>query len=111
GSERTARVTYTADVPLPSDLRDALELSLRLPDGEAGDAVEFPVTQTCEIGETVWAGDDAPTIVLTAGSEAEPAPAPVATDDVLARTLGGLGLALGTIGVVLGISARRKAVK
>lgn len=119
GSERTATVTYTATVPLPSDQRDTFELSLRLPDGDAGDVVEFPVAQGCEVGETLWEGDEVPSIVLTSAVEgdehghpgaAEPStPAvAVASDDVLARVLGGLGLVLGTIGLVLGITARRK---
>lgn len=122
GSERTSVVAYAAAVPLAADERDTFELSLRLPDGEVGDAVEFPVVQTCEAGETVWEGDEVPAIVLTAAVEedghgahaAEPAvdtPAAASSDDVIARVLGGLGLVLGTIGLVLGISARRKAVK
>lgn len=129
GSERTAQVVYTAATPLPADQRDTFELSLMLPEGEAGDVVEFPVLQTCEVGETLWSGEEVPTVVLTAAVEgdahghdaveeqSEHAESPVADsaaptgDDIVARALGGLGLALGSIGLVLGITARRKAVK
>ncbi|MGX5680093.1 YcnI family copper-binding membrane protein [Schumannella luteola] len=126
GTERTTSVTYTAATPLDPELRDAFELSLRLPDGQPGDAVEFPVIQSCVAGETVWDGDEVPMIVLTAAEpnahdghtatgehdEATTASTPSGpADDVLARVLGGLGLVLGTIGLVLGISARRKAAQ
>ncbi|MDO7882317.1 YcnI family copper-binding membrane protein [Salinibacterium soli] len=132
GTERTASVTYTAATPLDADLRDAFELSLRLPDGQPGDTVEFPVLQSCVAGETVWDGEEVPMIVLTAAeaddhdghdaavehaeTDEDDAAAPVSAtagpgDDVLARVLGGLGLVLGTIGLVLGISARRKAAQ
>lgn len=131
GSERTAQVVYTAATPLPADQRDTFELSLMLPEGEAGDVVEFPVLQTCEVGETLWSGEEVPAVVLTAAVEGDghghgaaeeqtgdesahsegAAPASQAADDVLARVLGCAGLVLGTIGLVLGITARRKAVK
>lgn len=47
------RVVYTAREPLPSDLRDAFELSVRMPD-EAGETLAFPVVQTCEEGTAEW---------------------------------------------------------
>ena len=55
--------------------RDTIELSMRLPDDAAGETLEFPVLQTCEVGETNWnqvaeEGEEepespAPTIVVT----------------------------------------------
>jgi uncharacterized protein YcnI len=52
-TERVGQVTYTTDVPLPDDQRDAFELSLQLPDA-AGETLAFPVIQTCVKGETGW---------------------------------------------------------
>lgn len=75
----TSEVVYTAKTPLADGLRDTFTLSVPLPAGEAGDVVEFPVLQTCEVGSTEWneetvAGEDepehpAPSIVLTAASD------------------------------------------
>lgn len=136
GSQRTAQVVYTASTPLPADQRDTFDLSLRLPEGDAGDVLEFPVLQSCEVGETLWSGEEVPSIVLTAAVEGDghghgatedhaggadseagsadseaAAPASAREPDILSRILGGLGLVVGTIGLVLGITARRKAVK
>ncbi|MDH6181248.1 uncharacterized protein YcnI [Microbacteriaceae bacterium SG_E_30_P1] len=133
-SERTSQVIYTAITPLPSDARDSFELSVKLPMGEAGDVVEFPVTQTCEEGQELWVGEDVPSITLTAAegdghghggghaeeSEAEaetaaadavPASSTEASGDVLARVLAGAGLIVGAAGLAFGITARRKAAK
>ncbi|NED94872.1 YcnI family protein [Phytoactinopolyspora alkaliphila] len=55
-----AQVVYSAHTPLPHDLRDAFELSVRLPD-EAGQTLAFPVVQSCEDGQAAWveiAADD-----------------------------------------------------
>ena len=52
-TERVDQVVYTAKTPLPADLRDALVLSLQIPD-VAGQTLTFPVVQTCEVGETAW---------------------------------------------------------
>lgn len=71
GSERTAQVVYTAATPLPADQRDTFELSLKLPEGEAGDVVEFPVLQSCEVGETLWSGEEVPSVILTAAVEGD----------------------------------------
>jgi periplasmic copper chaperone A len=51
--EQVTHVVYTARTPLPNDLRDAFELSIRMPD-EAGQVLAFPVVQTCEDGESAW---------------------------------------------------------
>lgn len=74
-TERVSVVTYTARTPLPEGYRDAMELSLKLPDA-AGETLAFPVVQTCTEGETAWTevaaeGDDteldhpAPLLTLT----------------------------------------------
>lgn len=52
-TERVAQVVYTAKTPLAEGFRDTFELQLQLP-GEEGDALVFPVLQTCEKGETAW---------------------------------------------------------
>lgn len=52
-TERVASVVYTATTPLPEGQRDALELSLQLPDSP-GETLAFPAVQTCEEGETAW---------------------------------------------------------
>lgn len=116
-TERVATVIYTAITPLATDQRDTVALSLALV-GEEGDVLEFPVLQTCEVGETNWTGDEVPAVTLTAASEgdhhaAEPTheeeSAAAAEPDVLARVLGIGGLVVGTVGLVVGITARRRA--
>lgn len=81
-TERVSEVVYTTDTPLPSDLRDTFELSLKLPDAP-GETLAFPTVQTCEVGEAAWVqlSDDpdaeldypAPSITLTGGADAEDA--------------------------------------
>jgi uncharacterized protein YcnI len=53
-TRRTSQIVYTAKTPLADDLRDALVLSLKLPDA-AGTTLYFPTLQTCETGQTDWA--------------------------------------------------------
>jgi len=116
-------VVYTAAEPLADGLRTTFSLSVKLPDLPAGEQLDFPVLQECEIGSNDWAqpvveGQDepefpAPSIVLTAstgdGHGHAPERAAVAgTEDVLARVLGIAGLVLGTVGVMVGVSSRRK---
>lgn len=124
-TERTSQVSYTAiGAGLPADQRDTFELSLRLPDGEEGDRVEFPVTQDCAEGQTLWTGDDAPVVILSAAVEgdghgaeethdegASVDAASVESADALARVLAIGGLVLGALGVTFGLISRRKAVK
>jgi uncharacterized protein YcnI len=132
---RTQTVVYTAGTPLADGLRDTFALSLPLPADAAGKTLEFPVLQTCEQGETNWnettvAGEDepahpAPAITVTEATgdehgqgttagddhaeEGDEASATSASsDDVLARVLGIGGLAVGAVGVVLAVTARRK---
>ena len=121
-TERDAQVTYTALVPLVDGQRDTFELSLKLPDGEPGDVVEFPVTQDCEVGQTLWIGDEVPSITLTAAVEGDAGhdaaeettehdAGPSGGDDVLARVLGISGLVLGAVGIVFGVTARRRTAE
>ncbi len=53
-TERVAQVVYTAIEPLPADQRDALELSLQLPEDAAGTTLYFPTLQTCGDVEEAW---------------------------------------------------------
>lgn len=76
-TQRTSRIVYTAKAPLPHELRDALVLSVKLPE-RAGTTLYFPTLQTCETGQTDWSeipkdGEDphslaapAPAFTLTA---------------------------------------------
>lgn len=119
-TERVAQVVYTAITPLAADQRDTVALSVLLA-GEEGDVLEFPVLQTCEVGETNWTGDEVPAVTLTAATaddhhgeaehEAEetPAPSSPAQPDVLARVLGIGGLVVGAVGLVVGVTARRRS--
>ncbi|RZU62896.1 YcnI family protein [Zhihengliuella halotolerans] len=75
----THSVTYTAEEPLPDELRDTIEIAALLPlDGEAGDVLTFPVTQVCTDGELLWdqGAEDgaepempAPQLTLTAAAD------------------------------------------
>lgn len=79
-TQRVAQVVYTAATPLPSDQRDAFELSLQIPADAADTTLYFPTVQTCEQGETAWVqipegGQDAhaldapsPSVAVIAGS-------------------------------------------
>ncbi|MGB3411141.1 MAG: YcnI family protein [Microthrixaceae bacterium] len=78
-TETVGTVTW-AGGNLPADQLQMFWLSMKLPDGKAGDVLSFPVVQTCEAGETDW-------IEIAKPGEAEPEhPAPTitltaATDD------------------------------
>lgn len=130
--ERVTSVTYTAKTPLPADERDTFSLSFSLPDGKAGDLVEFPALQTCEKGSVEWnqeqkAGEaepehPAPSITLTAAAatdddgdpiaatptaEAAAASAP-ADPDLVGRFLGLGGLVLGAVALVVAVANTRR---
>ncbi|WP_395640926.1 YcnI family protein [Pseudolysinimonas sp.] len=123
-TERVASVVYTAiGDGLADGYRDAFELSLKLPEGEAGDVVEFPTYQVCAEGSTDWVGDEVPAITLTAAAtgddhahgdetaegETEHAEAASSNEDVLARVFGIGGLVIGAVGVVIAVLSRRSA--
>jgi len=135
---RTGAVVYTADAPFPDGLRTTFALSLQLPADAAGQTLEFPVLQTCEVGQTNWnealvegeaePSHPAPSLTVTAATggahgddhsaaetettatdaEAASTAAAVTSDDVLARILGAGGLVVGAVGIVLAVTARRK---
>ncbi len=52
-TKRTSQIVYTAKEPLSHELRDALVLSVKLPD-TAGKTLYFPTLQTCEAGQVDW---------------------------------------------------------
>lgn len=77
-TERVGQVVYTAGTPVPDGFRDTLEIQLQLPEDAAGERLEFPVLQECEVGETAWNGSPA-----ADGTEPEhPAPAIEVTEAV-----------------------------
>jgi periplasmic copper chaperone A len=53
-TKRTSKIVYTAKAPLDPHLRDALVLSVKLPDA-AGKTLYFPTLQNCTKGQTDWA--------------------------------------------------------
>ncbi|AVT37024.1 nuclear export factor GLE1 [Plantactinospora sp. BB1] len=120
-TQRVAEVVYTAKTPLPDDLRDTFELSLKLPNAP-GETLAFPAVQSCQQGETPWvempaAGQDAdelehpaPSFVLTAKADtgdADAAVQPVARSSDESGSggngvVGWIGLVLGALGLVAG---------
>ncbi|MET3720604.1 MULTISPECIES: YcnI family protein [unclassified Arthrobacter] len=52
-TKRTSQIVYTARTLLAHELRDALVLSVKLPDA-AGSTLYFPTLQSCETGLTNW---------------------------------------------------------
>ncbi|MFT4186948.1 MAG: YcnI family protein [Aeromicrobium sp.] len=112
-TERVAEVVYTATTPLPDGYRDAFELQLRLPEGEAGEVVAFPTIQTCAAGETAWIDEvvegepepesPAPSFTLTAaGGEDDASPA---EESDATSPLVWVAVALGALGALLGGAA------
>jgi uncharacterized protein YcnI len=131
-----SEVTWTAaDAgPLPDGRLDLFGMSVKLPAGEAGDAVYFPTVQQCVKGESGWiqipkAGESeddlespAPAVTLTAtggghgasdtadGADTENAAltaAPVADDDSDGPSTGLViaALVLGGLGLLTGLAA------
>jgi uncharacterized protein YcnI len=130
-TKRTSQIVYTAKTPLAHELRDALVLSVKLPDA-AGTTLYFPTLQSCETGQTDWSeiakdGQDphsleapAPAITVTAAATTEghgeaaatashtaesPAAEQVSVTDSGADARSWAGLAAGIGGLVLGGAA------
>ncbi|MFF1828313.1 YcnI family protein [Paenarthrobacter sp. NPDC058040] len=132
-TKRTSQIVYTAKTPLDPHLRDALVLSVKLPDA-AGKTIYFPTLQTCEQGQTNWSEiakdgqnehdlkSPAPSVTITA-PDAEGdhhAAATVSTEQASSVTDDGstarswAGMLAGIAGLVLGAAAffrRSKATK
>ena len=110
-------LTFSGGEIAPGEFQD-FGLSLKMPEGKAGDVLTFKALQTYDDGEVVrWIGpedsdDPAPTVTLAAGeggahaAAATPAAAAPATDDggdglsVVAVVVGGVAL-LAALGAVL----------
>lgn len=135
--DRTAQVVYTAITPVEDGYRDTIALQVHLPEDAAGTTLEFPVLQSCESGETNWNepavegeaepehpapsitvteavaggghGHDAPTDDAETEGASHGADAAVQADsaDTVARVLGIGGLAVGVVGLVVALAARR----
>ena len=125
-TKRTSQIVYTAKTPLPHELRDALVLSVKLPD-TAGTTLYFPTLQSCETGQTDWSeiakdGQDphsleapAPSITVTdaagadghgeAAATASPSTEQASVTDSGADARSWAGLAAGVGGLVLGGAA------
>ena len=125
--------------PLPDHELQMFWISMKLPAGEAGTALEFPVVQTCETGESAWIeptveGEEepekpAPIITLTApdgghGAEAttttvaddgdasgEEASADSSDDSGSGNGLGIAGIVLGALGLLTGGAALARSSK
>ena len=136
-TEQVSTVTFTGDgkqgIVKPGEFRD-FGLSIRTPEGQAGDTLTFKAVQTYEGGEVVrWIGaedadEPAPTVTLAAVEEehgaaaggdkadAEPAAAATTTDGddgggsdtlaIVAIVLGALGFVAGIVGFMAGRRAR-----
>ena len=124
-TKRTSQIVYTDKTPLEPALRDALVVSVKLPDA-AGQTLYFPTLQDCEAGQTDWSelpaeGQDphalkapAPSVTVTAaadGHTAHPAGAAASTaaagqaaavNDGGAQARSWAGLAAGVGGLALG---------
>ncbi|MFH5879889.1 YcnI family protein [Arthrobacter sp. NA-172] len=90
-TKRTSQVVYTAKAPLDPHLRDALVLSVKLPD-TAGKTLYFPTLQNCEQGQTNWAeipkdGQDAHSLKAPAPSVSVTAANAAATDGHTAASI------------------------
>jgi uncharacterized protein YcnI len=81
-TQRTSEVVYTAKTPLPDGQRDTFELSLQIPEDDAGKTLVFPAIQTCEKGETAW------TEVPAAGQTEDDLDHPAPAFEVTAATTG-----------------------
>ncbi|MCS3842243.1 YcnI family protein [Microbacterium sp. AK031] len=128
-------VTYTAVSPIPSDLRGAASMAVRLGE-DAPDSLAFPVKQTCESGVNEWVeiaedGADphdldspAPVVAITADGEGTTDAAHAEHSDSQAQgqtqeptaaafpagaVLGGAGLLTGIAALVVAVLAYRRS--
>ncbi len=128
-------VTYTATTPIPSDLRGAASMAVRLGE-DAPASLAFPVEQQCESGVNEWVeiaedGTDpheldapAPVVAVTdemaratdvghgehpAQQEQEKVAEVVASDGPLGTILGGAGLLAGLVALVVAVLAYRRS--
>ena len=97
-TKRTNQIVYTAKAPLEPSLRDALVLSVKLPD-VAGKTLYFPTLQNCEVGQTDWSqlpaeGQDphslkapAPSVTVTAAAAADGHAAHASASDTTPETV------------------------
>ncbi|MGR0221246.1 YcnI family copper-binding membrane protein [Agromyces sp. ZXT2-6] len=127
-TERVGQVIYTPGTPIEDGYRDSFQVQVLLPEETEGERLEFPVLQTCVEGENDWsesAADGAepeyPAPAIEVGAAASDAHGDDAADtagvettssadasvDVLARVVGIAGLAIGVVGVVIALAARR----
>lgn len=111
-------VTFTAEQPIPNELRAAVQLQVQF-SADAEGALAFPVEQRCAEGSVSWSeiaeeGQDphaldapAPVLAVAAGDDAHGAHAEekAASGDEAASDAAGWGLALGAGGAVLGAAA------
>jgi periplasmic copper chaperone A len=124
--EEVSRITWTGDgeqgVVEPGQFQD-FGLSLRMPEGEAGEKLTFKALQTYDDGEVVrWIGPEdadepAPIVTLepadaAAGGHSEPAAAgtdaaqgAAATEDGGSDTLATVALVVGTLGLLAALAA------
>jgi uncharacterized protein YcnI len=131
--EQISRITWTGDgeqgIVEPGQFQD-FGLSLRMPEGEAGDRLTFKALQTYEGGEVVrWIGPEdadepAAVVTLEAGSAggghgapagsaggaepeqgAAPAAAGTSSDDGGTDTLSIVALVVGALGLIAGLAA------
>jgi uncharacterized protein YcnI len=119
GGSEVDEITWTGDgkqgVIAPGQFVD-FGLSLKMPDGNAGDKLTFKALQTYDDGEVVrWIGPEdaeepAPTVILTAASAAGDQPASSQRAEEPAGADGGDGLAIaalvvGALALVAGVAA------
>ncbi|MEU6859302.1 YcnI family protein [Glycomyces sp. NPDC046736] len=127
-TERVDQVVYTAKTPLPDGIRDAFELSLRLPEETAGQTLYFPVVQTCTGSDHPWIEipaegqnpdeieSPAPSITVAADAEdaaAEPAAVVESSEEDGSGFIAYLALGVAVVGTALAafalVRGRRQA--
>jgi len=112
-------VTFTADEPIPDDLRAAVQIQVQFSADAEGD-IAFPVEQRCADGSVSWTqlaadgqdphelGAPAPVVTVAAAADGGAAHADHVSDDTAEAPADGAstwGIALGGAGAVLGAAA------